>query len=238
MTTDRDIIVDRPATGVVEICLNRPDRRNAVTTRLLRQLRDAIVEIGDDRTAKVVVLSGAGTAFCAGADFDEFTSVEPIDPADSLGRIRLVIQCIRDLLELEPVTIAAVHGPAIGAGWGLALGCDTCWAGDQAVFALPEVAKGFRVPRLIATRLAQVVGPVRAAEIVLSGRKIDADEAMTIGVVGRRIDGAATTRAAAIDFAVQLAAHPRSVLRGAVDPFRSLAVPGAVPGIEYQWPER
>lgn len=237
MTAGRDIIVDRPTAGVVEICLDRPDRRNAVTTRLLRQLRDAIVEIGDDRAAKVVVLSGAGTAFCAGADFDEFAGAEPVDPADSMGRLRLVIQCMRGLLELEPVTIAAVHGPAIGAGWGLALGCDTCWAGDPAVFALPEVAKGFRVPRLIATRLAQVIGPVRAAEIVLSGRKIDADEAATIGVVGRRVDGD-DARTPAIDFATQLAERPRAVLRGAVDPFRSLAVPDAVPGIEYQWPER
>lgn len=237
MTAGRDIIIDRPAAGVVEICLDRPDRRNAVTTRLLRQLRDTLVEIGDDRAAKVVVLSGAGTAFCAGADFDEFTGAEPVDPADSMGRLRLVIQCIRGLLELEPVTIAAVHGPAIGAGWGLALGCDTCWAADRAAFALPEVAKGFRVPRLIATRLAQVIGPIRAAEIVLSGRKIDADEATTIGVVGRRIRGD-DARTPAIDFAVQLAERPRAVLRGAVDPFRSLAVPDAVPGIEYQWPER
>ncbi len=238
VTAELDVIVDRPATGVVEVRLNRPDRRNAVTTPLLRQLRDALVEIGDDRTAKVVVLSGAGPAFCAGADFDEFTNAEPPNPADSLGRLRLVIACIRGLLELEPVTIAAVHGPAIGAGWGLALGCDTCWAGDQAVFALPEVAKGFRVPRLIATRLAHVVGPVRAAEIVLSGRKLDADEATSIGAVGRRITGSAPARDAAVEFAIELAAHPRTVLRGAVDPFRTLAVPDAVPGIEYQWPER
>lgn len=237
MRAGRDIIVDRPAAGVVEICLDRSDRRNAVTTRLLRQLRDALVEVGDDRAAKVVVLSGAGTAFCAGADFDEFAGAEPVDPADSMGRLRLVIQCMRGLLELEPVTIAAVHGPAIGAGWGLALGCDTCWAGDRAVFALPEVAKGFRVPRLIATRLAQVIGPIRAAEIVLSGRTIDADEATTIGAVGRRILGE-DPRTPAIDFATQLAERPRAVLRGAVDPFRTLAVPDAVPGIEYQWPER
>ena len=237
MTADVDIIVDRPAAGVVELRLNRPDRRNAVTTRLLRQLRDAIIDIGDDRTVKVVVLSGAGPAFCAGADLDEFTGAGPLDPADSLARVRLVIACVRGLLELEPVTIAAVGGPAFGAGWGLALGCDTCWAGDQAMFALPEVAKGFRVPRVIATRLANVVGPIRAAEIVLSGRKIDADEALSIGAVGRRVANIAA-RDGAIGFAAELAAHPRSVLRGAVDPFRTLAVPGAVPSIEYQWPER
>ena len=68
---------------------------------LLRQLRDAIVEIGDDRTAKVVVLSGAGPAFCAGADFDEFTNAEPPNPADSLGRLRLVIACIRVHLDTD-----------------------------------------------------------------------------------------------------------------------------------------
>jgi enoyl-CoA hydratase/carnithine racemase len=234
---DRDVVALRHGAAVVEIRLDRPAKRNAVTTRLLHQLRGEIVAVGDDRAVKVVVLTGSGPAFCAGADMAEFAGASPVDPADAMARLRLVIECIRGILDLEPVTIAAVDGPAIGAGWGLALACDTCWAGEGARFALPEIAKGFRVPRIIATRLAQVVGPVRAAELVLSGRVIDAAEAHTVGAVGRCVASPGTA-VAALEFAAELAQHPRSVLRGAVDPFRAMSAFGPVPEIEYQWPER
>lgn len=234
----RDIVVIRHSETVVEICLDRTERLNAVTTRLLLQLRTELVALGDDRHAKVMVLTGAGTAFCAGADLTEFAGAEPVDPADSMARLRLVIACVRALLELEPVTIAAVDGPAIGAGWGLALACDTCWVGDGARFALPEVAKGLRVPRIVAARLAQVVGPVRAAELILSGRAIDASEALAIGAAGRHVSAPDTATAAAIAFGTQLATRSRAVLRGAVDPFRTMSASGPAPEIEYQWPER
>ncbi|MGE0000159.1 MAG: enoyl-CoA hydratase/isomerase family protein [Ilumatobacteraceae bacterium] len=235
---ERDVVAVRHGDGVVELRLDRPAKRNAVTTRLVRQLRDEVLAIGDDRTVKVVVLTGAGDAFCAGADVGEFAGTTPIDPADTMARLRLVIGCIRGLLDLEPVTIAAVDGPAIGAGWGLALACDTCWAGEAARFALPEIAKGFRVPRIIAARLAQVVGPVRAAELVLSGRPLGPVEAHAIGAVGRVVTGPETATSSALAFAAELATRRRDVLRGAVDPFRAMATFGPVPEIEYQWPER
>lgn len=228
----------RHGDACVELRLDRPAQRNAVTTDSMRQLRDHLIAIGDDRTVKVVVLTGEGDGFCSGADLAEFSGDQQPDPADTLARVRLVISAMRGLLELEAVTIAAVHGPAIGAGWGLALGCDVCWAAEGAVFSMPEVAKGFRAPRVIVTRLGQVVGPVRAAELVLSGRSIDVDEAMAMGAVSRRCAGRDELHAASIEFATQLAQRPRAVLRGAVDPLRELAVPGAAPEIEYQWPER
>lgn len=222
--------------GVVELRLDRPDRRNAVDTELLRRLRDELALLAEDRHAKVVVLTGEGASFCAGADLAEFAD-GPVDPADMLARVRLVIACIRGLLALEPVTLAAVHGSAIGAGWGLALGCDLCWAAEGATFALPEVAKGYRIPRVLVTRLAQVVGPVRAAEVLLSGTGVDVDAAVAMGAVTRRFPDERSLRREALSFAAQLAAHPRTVLAGAVDPLRALAAPGASPEFEYQWPE-
>jgi enoyl-CoA hydratase/carnithine racemase len=235
--SDEPLVVWRPAAGVVELRLNRPTRHNAVDTELLRRLRDELVALTDDRAVKAVVLTGEGPSFCAGADLAEFAGREAVDPADMLARVRLVIACMRGLLHLEPVTMAAVHGPAIGAGWGLALGCDLCWAADDAAFALPEVAKGYRIPRALVTRLAQVVGPVTAAEIVLSGVKVDVEAAMAMGAVTRRFPDAETLRREAIAFAAQLATLPRHVLAGAVDPLRTLAAPGASPELEYQWPE-
>lgn len=222
--------------GVAEVRLDRPDRHNAVDTDLLRQLRAGLAEISEDRTTKVVVLTGAGPSFCAGADLAEFAGGD-IDPADALGRIRLVIGCIRGLLELEAVTIAAVHGAAVGAGWGLALGCDLCWASDRATFRLPEVAKGYRIPRVLVRRLAQVIGPIRAAQVVLAGEVHDVDAAMAMGVVTRRFPDADALHRAAIAFAEALAAQPRAVLAGAIDPLRALAVDGPLPELEYQWPE-
>lgn len=233
----RLVAVQRPAPGVVELRLDRPHRRNAVTTALLRQLRDELVALTDDRHAKVVVLSGSPPTFCAGADLAEFGD-GPIDPADSLARVRLVIACVRGLLELEQITIAAVDGAAVGAGWGLALACHTSIAGTSTTFSLPEVAKGFRVPRVIVTRLAQVVGPVRAAELILSGRAIDATEAHAIGAVGRVLPDGDDTRAEALELAASLATRPRPVLRGAVDPLRTLSAIGPTPELDYQWPER
>lgn len=231
------VVVNRPEPGVVELRLNRPDQRNAVNTPLLRQLRDELVALGDDQQVKVVVLSGEGSTFCAGADLNEFAGPNPPDPGDSLARVRYVVRSIRGLLELEPITIAAVHGTAVGAGWGLALGCQICWAVEGTTFVLPEVAKGFRIPRVIVQRLAAVVGPVRAAEFVLSGQRVDVDTAMSIGAVTRRFADVETMRTEALTFASSLARHPRSVLRGATDPLRALAVHGVAPEIEYQWTE-
>ena len=229
------LVVDSPCGGVVELRLNRPERRNAVTTELLRRLDTSLTSISEDRTVKVVVLTGEGPSFCAGADLDEFTAAA--DPFDTLARLRLVIRCIRGLLELEPVSIAAVHGGVIGAGWGIALGCDITWAAERTVLRLPEVAKGLRVPRPLVTRLAQVVGPIRAAEIVLGGAPLDLDQAVALGIVTRRHPDADACRSETLAFAESLAAQPRRVLAAVVDPLRRLAVPSAVPDFEYQWPE-
>lgn len=234
--TSGPITVVSHGPGVVEIRLDRPDQHNAVTVALLDELRAQIRALSDDRRTKVVVLTGAGPSFCAGADLKEFSGSD-LDPADMLARVRLVIHCMRGLLELEPVTIAAVHGASIGAGWGLALSCDLCWATDDAVFSLPEVAKGYRIPRILVRRLSQVIGPVRAAEVVLTGTTHGAAEAVAMGAVTRQFAGVDELHRAAIGFATDLATKSRAVLAGAKDPLRSDAVDGPSPEFEYQWPE-
>ena len=229
------VTLERPSDGVVEITLNRPDHRNALNTELLLSLRRCLAVLEEDREVRVVILSGAGSAFCGGADTREFAA--DADPADTLGRVRLVIRSMTDLLQLEAVTIALVHGPAVGAGWGLALACGLCWATDDASFSLPEVPKGYRLPRLITTRLSQIVGPARAGEIVLSGTELRTGEAISHGLVTRRFDDTSAMRAEAIDFARMLARTPRRVVQGAMDPLR-FTPPRAVPELDYQWPER
>jgi enoyl-CoA hydratase/carnithine racemase len=235
--SDRPISVVTHGEAVVELRLARPDRHNAVSTALLQALRDELVALADDRRRKVVVLTGEGPSFCAGADLAEFAAAPP-DPADLLARVRLVIRCMQALLDLEQVTIAAVHGAVIGAGWGLSMSCNLCWAAQDVVFSLPEVAKGYRIPRPLVRRLTDLIGPVRAAEVLLSGSSYDIEAALATGVVTRRFADADAVRDEALAFAGLLADKPRAVLAGAVDPMRGLGGGGASPELEYQWPER
>jgi enoyl-CoA hydratase/carnithine racemase len=183
--------------GVVELRLNRPQVRNALSTGLLEELRDAL---RDDPAA--LVLCGAGDVFCAGAD-----TREPAERSDA--RLRLVSEVLRRLQALEAPTIAAVQGAAIGAGWGLALACDLCFASEDARFALPELAKGFRIPRALMERLVEVVGPVRAAELTLAGTAYDAEAAERAGCVTRVLPTREALHDEAWALARELAARPR-----------------------------
>ncbi len=193
--------------GIAEVRLNRPERRNALTTGMLAELRGHRAAVGDDPEIRVLVLTGAGDAFCAGADVAEFPAGSPARPG--LARIRLVAEVLRRIRELEQPSLAAVNGPAVGAGWGLALACDLCFAAAAASFALPEVAKGFRLPGPLAARLAEVAGPVRAAEVMFGGETYPAEHALAAGWVSRVLPGPAELAAEAGRFAAGLASRPR-----------------------------
>jgi 2-(1,2-epoxy-1,2-dihydrophenyl)acetyl-CoA isomerase len=162
-----ELVLRADREGVAELRLNRPENRNALSTALLTELRDHLAAVQADPSVRVVLLTGAGPAFSAGADLREFAPGTP--SAATLPRFRLVVENLRRIGELEQPTLAAVHGPAVGAGWGLALACDLCFAAEPATFALPEVAKGLRLPALLVARLVQIVGPVRAADIIFGG---------------------------------------------------------------------
>jgi enoyl-CoA hydratase/carnithine racemase len=191
MTVER-----RDHDGFSELVLARPDRRNAFTTELLAELRDHLRDASGP-----VLLTGAGEAFCAGAD------VRADDDADE--RFALMGELLRELRALEPPTLAAVHGPAIGGGWGLALACDLCFASRAAVFCLPELAKGYRLPEPLVRRLNEVAGPVRAAELMFAGTRWDAGDALAAGCVTRVFDGREPLLAAARELCAALAACPR-----------------------------
>jgi enoyl-CoA hydratase/carnithine racemase len=214
--------------AVVSVRLDRPDARNALTTAMLDALRRELRAIADDTTARVVVLSGAGTTFCAGADLREI----PPDAEPNLGvrRVRLVTDVLDALRRLEQPTIAAVHGAAIGAGWGLALMCDACLVTPDATFALPELPKGFRLPSAIVRRLVEVAGPVRAADLVYSGRPCDATEAVAIGAAARVL-ASDELHATASAMATTLA----GVRRDRVAAARSALAAARHPATEFAW---
>ena len=191
--------------GVAELRLDRPERRNAVTTELLRTLlRELGAAVRDG--AGAIVLTGSPPSFCAGADLDELGPDAPEERR--VERIRLVGEAVRRLGTLEVPTIAAVEGAAVGAGWGLALGCDLCLATADARFSLPELSKGFRIPEQLTRRLIAVVGPTRAAQLAYTGAVLSAGEAHAIGVVAQVLPDREALLATAHDLATSLAARP------------------------------
>jgi len=245
--------VDRD--GVAELRLNRPDHRNALSTALLTELRNHLAAVQADPSVRVVLLTGAGPAFSAGADLREFAPGTP--PAATLPRFRLVVENLRRIGELEQPTLAAVQGPAVGAGWGLALACDLCFAAEPATFALPEVAKGLRLPALLVTRLVQIVGPIRAADIIFGGAAHSGAAPIGAAHAGAAPSGAVHSSAAALaagwvsrvlptadDLAAEaravtaaLATRPLRALTAAKHPLRQLAPHAPFPPTELAWTE-
>lgn len=163
------------------ITLNRPERRNAMTQEMQTELISALEEAALS-TNRVVILKGAGEAFCSGLDLSELqtiadkTAAEHRIDAERIGRLFLT------LYELPLPTIAAVHGPAIAGGTGLATICDFTLATPASKFGFTEVRIGF-VPALVSAFLALQVGDKRCRDLLLTGRLIDAAEAHQIGLV-------------------------------------------------------
>ncbi len=163
--------------GPVLVCtIDRPDRRNAVDAEHLAGLRAAFESVGD---ARALVLTGAGTAFCAGADL---THVEDREAA-------AVVRATLDVLSGLPIcTVAAVHGPAMGAGMQLALACDLRVAGPDARFGIPSSKLGLMVDHWTIEKLALLAGHGPARAVLLAADTIDAEAALRTGFAQRAGD--------------------------------------------------
>lgn len=230
-----DVLLRDDHEGVATLVLNRPERRNALTTDLLRALLEELAAIQDSRHVRAVVLTGAGGTFCAGADLDEFAG--STDQHGPQRRIRLVTEVIARLRNLEQPTVAAVSGAAFGAGWGLALACDLTYASSDASFCLPEVAKGLRLPTAITSRLVQVVGPVRGAEVALVGDRHTAADGVRAGWVARELEDADALAAHTTNVARAMASRPRRAVEQVEQVLRRGSHSELTPPPEYGWNE-
>jgi enoyl-CoA hydratase/carnithine racemase len=206
------IITSRPADGIAEITLNRPEAMNAISSAMAAELTRACAELAAAPEVRVVVFGAAGErAFCAGADLKERAGMTDADILRQRPVIRAVFGA---LLALPQPAIAAVHGFALGGGCELALSCDLVVADETAVFGLPEVTVGL-VPGGGGTQLAlRRLGPGRAADLVLTGRKVGIEEAMRLGLVDRRVS-AGQDGPAALELAGQIAANSPVAVRAA-----------------------
>ncbi|HLK43126.1 MAG TPA: enoyl-CoA hydratase-related protein [Thermoleophilia bacterium] len=189
MADDRYITLERRAGNVAVIRLDRP-KLNALSRALLAQLRDAIGELAADLPGAVVVWGGE-RIFAAGADIAEFGG------PDEAREIAAAFHGTLDALAALPrATIAAVAGYALGGGCELALACDLRVAADTARFGQPEILLGIIPGGGGTQRLARLVGPSRAKDLIFTGRQVPADEALRIGLVDRVVAGDALLDAA------------------------------------------
>ncbi|WP_157260676.1 enoyl-CoA hydratase/isomerase family protein [Patulibacter minatonensis] len=202
MRTKR-VVVERPADGVASVVLDRPDRLNALDQDGFDDLTEAFATVGADPSVRAVVVTGTGRAFCAGADISGAGGL-----ADEDAARRWMERTHRGPLALHHLpqpTIAAVVGPAAGAGLGLALLCDIRLGDPTASFSAPFGRMGLVPDFGVSTTLPAVVGSSLATEALLTGRKIGAEEAVAAGILSRITDD---VRAEAETIAARIAALP------------------------------
>jgi methylglutaconyl-CoA hydratase len=166
---------------VATITLNRPEKRNAISFELIDDLVRALDEIAKSE-AIVLILTGAGKAFCSGMDLDNLKSLLGHSPEQNLEDSRTMVRLFRSLYDFPKVTIAAINGPAIAGGTGLALLCDFTLATPEAKFGYTEVRIGF-VPAIVSTFLLRQIGEKQARDLLLTGRIFGAEEAKNLGLV-------------------------------------------------------
>jgi methylglutaconyl-CoA hydratase len=167
--------------GLATITLNRPDKRNALSIQLLNELLAALDEI-EKSNAHVLVLTGAGKAFCAGMDLDELKTLTGKSHDENVEDSRRMAQIFRRLYDFSKPTIAAVNGAAIAGGTGLATMCDFTLAAAEAKFGYTEVRIGF-VPAIVSSILVWQVGHKIARDLLLTGRIFEAAEGHRLGLV-------------------------------------------------------
>ncbi len=165
--------------GIATVTLNRPDKRNAMNAALLAALAAAFDGLDADRDVRVVVVRGAGTAFCSGMDLSEMEQRqgEAVDPE------RGVIQVLQRVERSRHPTIAMIHGDALAGGCELALHCDLRVAAEAARLGMPLARIGLVVPFPLGQKLVEILGPAHTRELLFTGRPIDARRAWEIGMV-------------------------------------------------------
>ena len=181
-----DEILCAIADGIATLTLNRPEKRNAMNAAVLDGLRRSFDELEDNRDVRVVVVRGAGKAFCSGMDLDEMSRRQREETDPETG----VTAMLQRIERSRHPTIAMVHGDAFAGGCELALHCDLRVAAEIVRFAMPLARLGIVVPFLLGQKLVEIVGPAAAREILLTGRPLDARRAFEIGMVHRVVPAA------------------------------------------------
>ena len=207
MTDYQHLLIETTSDGVRTITINRPDRLNAVNPLLSKELPHAVDGAAANDDVRVVVITGAGRGFCAGLDLSEPPRLDASTLPERLDSDLWVGKWVQSLAHCEKPVIAAVNGPAVGAGFGLALASDIRIMATSAKCAAGYVRRGLSPDAGVSWWLPRIVGHARAMEIVLTGRDVESDEALRIGLVTRIVADDAFMPTV-LGMATQLAAGP------------------------------
>lgn len=208
----------RPADHVAVVTLNRPETLNALDSGLMEELDVSLQAVAEQDDVHVVILTGAGRGFCSGADLGILSVLAEADSTFEL--MKHVSRPVQRLHHLPQLTIAAVNGPAAGAGWGLAMSCDIRIAAASARFGATFARMGLGPDYGLSKTLAEAVGRDRALELLMTGRIIDAHEACAIGAVSTVVEDAV---AHAVRLATEVASAPGRTIRSVKRTLRSAA---------------
>lgn len=195
------VLVEAAGGGIAAVTLNRPEKRNALSVELRVELADALDRVAADPGVRCVVLTGAGSAFCAGMDVTQFGG----DAAHKRTLVETSERLFATVGRFPLPLVAAVNGPAVAGGFALALLCDLRVAAPEATFGFPEVGRDIP-PSYAAARAA--LAPAVAADLCLTGRLVDVDEALALGIAQRRGD-----RGVALEEAAVIASAPGAATR-------------------------
>ena len=187
MAENDPVVLYEVERSIARITLNRPDKRNALNDELIAALKEALSRANSDQNVRALVLTGAGSDFCAGADLDALQKLSQASVDENLADARSLMELFVLIREVRVPVIAAVRGRALAGGCGLALACDIVLAARAARFGFPEVRIGF-VPAMVMTILRRNVSEKKAFELLTLGPEISADEAEAFGLVNGLLD--------------------------------------------------
>lgn len=202
--------IGRDARGVATLILARPDKHNAMSAAMIRELNDAAAELAADSATRVVVLTGEGTSFCAGGDLGWMREQFSASRAQRMAEARRLAQMLRALNELPKPLIGRVQGQAYGGGVGLMSVCDLVVAVERARFGLTETRLGL-IPATISPYVLARMGEGMARRVFMSARLFSAEEACSLGLVSRAVPADALDAAVEAEIEPYLAAAPGAV---------------------------
>jgi methylglutaconyl-CoA hydratase len=184
MTDEDKVILYETDGAVARITLNRPEKRNALNDALIVGLKDALARAKDDAAVRAIVIIGAGSDFCSGADLASLQKISGASVADNVEDARSLMELFILIRQVPVPVVAAVRGRALAGGCGLASACDIVLASAKARFGYPEVKIGF-VPAMVMAILRRNISEKRAFELLTRGAEISAEEAKAFGLVNQ-----------------------------------------------------
>lgn len=184
MTEEKPSVLYAVADAIATITLNRPEKRNALNDELIQSLAQALKSAGNDSAVRAIVITGAGSDFCSGADLSALQKISKASVEENVVDARMLLDLFALIRELGVPVIAAVQGRALAGGCGLATACDLVLASASARFGYPEVKIGF-VPAMVMAILRRNVSEKHAFELITRGEQIDAQTAREIGLVNQ-----------------------------------------------------